>query len=161
MFAFAAIITLPLQQIFSFVFLDREELTLMQLFNSAGSGSLFATAAFLWGGLLASRFMMHANINKPPLLLTCFLWGVLITVFTIISTSLFIGMVESSDFSGFLSKCIGGSLFALMFATVFTFGLVYAVGGSAGIIAGVIFRRITHNQLRKTDSGANAPTPVR
>jgi hypothetical protein len=48
-----------------------------------------------------------------------------------------------------------------MFATVFTFGLIYVIGGSAGVIAGVYFRRLTHNQQRNTDSGAIAPTPVR
>lgn len=156
-FALAAIITLPLQQIFSFVFLGREELTLLQLFNSAGAGSLFAIAAFFWGGILMSRFKMGINSDKPPQLLSCFFWGVLITVITILSTSIFIGLSESSTFSGFLTDCIGSSLLILMFATVFTFGLIYIVGGSAGIIAGIYFRHITHHQQRNTPS----PSPVR
>ena len=160
-FALAAIITLPLQQIFSFVFFGREELTLLQLFNSAGAGSLVAISAFFWGGLLMSRFKMGINRDKPPHLMSCFFWGVLIAVIAILSTSIFIGLSESSTFSGFLSNCIGGSVLILMFATVFTFGLIYVVGGSAGVIAGIYFRRITHNQQRNTDSGAAAPTPVR
>lgn len=160
-FALAAIITLPLQQIFSFIIFGREELTLIQLLNSAGAGSLFAIAAFLWGGLLTSRFKVGINRDKPPNLLSCFFWGVLITVITILSTSIFIGLSESSTYSNYLSNCIGGSLLILMFASVFTFGLIYVIGGSAGIITGVYFRRITHNQQRNTDSRADASSPVR
>jgi hypothetical protein len=160
-FALVAIITPPLQQIFSFIFLGRGEITLLQLFNLAGAGSLFAIPAFLWGGILTSRFTMGINRETPPNLLSCFFWGVLITVLIILSLSLFIGLIGSPTFTGFLSKCIGGTLLTLMYVSVSTFGLIYAVGGSAGMIACIHFRRTTHNQQRNTDSGANAPTLVR
>lgn len=145
-FALAAIITLPLQQIFSYTFLDRKEPSLLQLLNSAGVGSLFAVAAFFWGGLLTSRFRRAGNRGLFSHLIICFFWGIFITILTIISTTVFVGLVASYSFTQFISNFMGVSLGVLIFGTFFTFGLIYFIGGIAGIIAGLYFRRTTHNE---------------
>ncbi len=145
-FAFAAAIAMPIFYLVISIFVEGGGPPAKKILGSAVFGAMFSIAAFFWGVLLTSRFRVSEDKKLLSTFIILFLWGCVITALTMFSTGFFIGIFESIKHMELPMKAIGIGLFVWGAGSIITFGTVYVVGGIAGIITGIIYNRIPHNE---------------
>jgi hypothetical protein len=141
-FAFAATIAMPV--FFSVIafFSRRGGHSAEMILESLSFSAKFSIAAFMWGVLFTSRFRVSKEKKPLSSIIICFLWGCVITALTMFTTGFYLRLIESIKHMELSMKAIEYGYFIWGFGSVFTFGILYVVGGAAGVIAGIRYRRI-------------------
>jgi cell shape-determining protein MreD len=123
-------------------FSRRGDFSAETILGSLSFSAMFSIAAFFWGALLTPHFRISEDKKPHSLIIVCFLWGCAITALTMFTTGFFLGLIESIKHMKLSMKAIEYGLFVWGFGSIFTFGILYVVGGAAGVITGLFFRRI-------------------
>ncbi len=155
-FAVAATVVMPIFGVVFSIFITGKGFPSKEIPGLVGFGSLFAPFAFFWGTAYASRFRSVDSDHPPPGWLRSFLWGSTITFLTMFSFGQILSIyglffaqnttLKDALFSG-LGMAAAGSIVSL--------GIVYVVGGAAGMITNLLFRRIPHaHTLKIIDSSS-------
>jgi hypothetical protein len=144
-FAVAAVIAMPVYSVAIAMFTDENVLTVKKVLGYFSFGAVFSIAAFLWGAFLSSRFHISDNKSAFSFVVISFLWGCVVTALTIFSTGFFIGLFESIRHMEVSLKAFEYGFFVWGLGSAFTFGVVYVVGGAAGVITGIYYHRVSHN----------------
>ncbi len=145
-FALAAAIAMPAAFMVISIFTKGGDISFSRILGTVMFGAIFSIAAFFWGVLLTSRF--RASEYKKPLsiFIVLFSWGCVITALTMFSTGFVMGVFESIRHMELPIKAFEYGLFVWGAGSVVTFGIVYVVGGVAGVITGIIYHRIPLNE---------------
>jgi hypothetical protein len=144
-FAVAAVIAMPVYSIAITILTDGSVLTVKKMLGTFSFGAVFFIAAFLWGTFLSSRFQISDNKSVFSSLVISFLWGCIVTALTILSTGFSIGLFESIRHMELSFKAFEFGFFLWELGSIFTFGIIYIVGGAAGVITGICYHRVAHN----------------
>jgi hypothetical protein len=155
-FAAAAAIALPVFFLVIALFM-KGGLLVKDVIGSVVFSAIFSIAAFFWGVLLTSRFRVSEDKKPLSFVITLFFWGCVITALTMFSTGFFLGIIESIRHTELPIKAFEYGLFIWGFGSVLTFGVVYVVGGAAGVLTGLCYRRVPHNKWLVQTPGIALP----
>lgn len=148
-FSVAALIAMPTTEIVIRI-INSSTPSIKELLKASEIGLYFVPFAFIWGYIFTTKFTRLIEKKIAKSIALSFLWGTVITFLTIFSLGLYLGVSSHLTDGTFVERGIMSGFGLVLFGFIGSMGIVFLVGGSAGVFTKLLYQRVHNTTLQRT-----------